>query len=121
MAVGADVAVADDGIEVVVGSIFPQAVTRTRAMTPAATMQELTPETTPVMVHELLDSEADERLIELTREAVEAFVAGDLEASARAWRRMNEVIGPTRLARFYLQAIDDPQLVVDGALRLREK
>ncbi|MHC4304944.1 MAG: CHASE2 domain-containing protein [Planctomycetota bacterium] len=78
-------------------------------------------QTTPVMVYELLGSDADERLIEMTTEAVEAFVAGDVEASARAWRRMGEVFGPTRLARFYLEAIDDPASVVDGALRLREK
>jgi hypothetical protein len=48
-------------------------------------------------------------------------VAGDVEASVRAWRRMGEVIGPTRLARFYLEAIDDPESIVDGVLRLREK
>ncbi|MHC4505362.1 MAG: adenylate/guanylate cyclase domain-containing protein, partial [Planctomycetota bacterium] len=78
-------------------------------------------QTAPVMVHELLEPDADERLIELTTEAVEAFGAGDLEASARAWRRMVEVFGPSRLARFYLDAIDDPASVVDGALRLREK
>jgi adenylate cyclase len=78
-------------------------------------------QTAPVMVHELLGPDTDQRLIELTTEAVEAFVTGDVEASARAWRRMSEVIGPTRLARFYLAAIDDPASVVDGALRLREK
>jgi class 3 adenylate cyclase len=78
-------------------------------------------QTTPVRVHELLGPDADERLIEMTTEAVEAFVAGDVEASARAWRRLSEVFGPTRLARFYLEAIDDPESVVDGALRLREK
>ena len=73
------------------------------------------------MVYELLGPDADERLIELTTGAVEAFVAGDLEASARAWQKMTEAIGPTRLARFYLDAINDPASVVDGALRLREK
>jgi hypothetical protein len=34
---------------------------------------------------------------------------------------MTEAVGPTRLARFYLDAIDNPESVVDGALRLREK
>jgi hypothetical protein len=34
---------------------------------------------------------------------------------------MTDVIGPTRLARFYLDAINNPASVVDGALRLREK
>jgi adenylate cyclase len=78
-------------------------------------------QTTAVMVHELLGPDADQRLIDLTTEAVEAFVAGDVEASARAWRTMSEAVGPTRLARFYLDAIANPESVVDGALRLREK
>ncbi|MHC4318843.1 MAG: CHASE2 domain-containing protein [Planctomycetota bacterium] len=78
-------------------------------------------QTAPVMVYELLGPDADERLVELTTGAVEAFVAGDLEASARAWQNMTDVIGPTRLARFYLDAINNPASVVDGALRLREK
>ena len=78
-------------------------------------------QTVPVRVHELLPPDADPALIEMTTRGVEAFMAGDHEASAAVWRNMTEVCGPTKLAEFYLAAIADPDAREDGAVRLQEK
>ena len=77
-------------------------------------------QTVPVMVHELMPDDTEHELIDSTTGAVNAFLAGDHEASARAWKRILEN-GPSTLASFYLGAIADPASVVDGAIRLREK
>ncbi|MCZ6445687.1 MAG: adenylate/guanylate cyclase domain-containing protein [Planctomycetota bacterium] len=78
-------------------------------------------QTVAVSVYELLPGDADSTMIELTTQAVEAFARCDFPASAAAWRRLTDTFGPSKLAEFYLQAIADPALVVNGALRLHEK
>jgi adenylate cyclase len=78
-------------------------------------------QTVPVMVHELLPGDADQGLIDATAKGVEAFIAGDYDGSARAWKEMTDRYGLTKLARFYLEAIGDSERAVDGALRLVEK
>jgi class 3 adenylate cyclase len=78
-------------------------------------------QTIPVEVYELLPADADRILIKLNAEAVKAFEVGDYDASATAWERMTRECGPSRLAEFYLRAIAEHDLVVDGAVRLEEK
>ncbi|MCZ6850180.1 MAG: hypothetical protein O7F17_00905, partial [Planctomycetota bacterium] len=75
----------------------------------------------PVRVYELLPGDADSTMIELTTQAVEAFARREYPASAAAWKRLTDTFGPSKLAEFYLEAIADPALVVNGALRLQEK
>lgn len=77
-------------------------------------------QTVPVMVHELMPDDTEQELIDSTTGAVNAFLAGDHEASARAWKRILEN-GPSTLASFYLGAIADPASIVNGAIRLSEK
>lgn len=80
-------------------------------------------QTTPIEVFEVLASDHSADLIDLTARAVEAFRAGDLQASAAAWRALLERCGPSKLADLYLSAIDaaqrDPDF--DGVLRLQLK
>ena len=78
-------------------------------------------QTVPVNVFELLPGDADSTMIELTTQAVEAFARREYPASAAAWKRLTDTFGPSKLAEFYLEAIADPALVVNGALRLQEK
>lgn len=78
-------------------------------------------QTVPVSVYELLPGDADSTMIELTEQAVGAFARREYPASAAAWRRLTDTFGPSKLAEFYLEAIADSALVVDGALRLHEK
>ncbi|MEE8154404.1 MAG: CHASE2 domain-containing protein [Phycisphaerales bacterium] len=78
-------------------------------------------QTVPVNVFELLPSDADSTMIELTTQAIEAFARREYPASAAAWKRLTDTFGPSKLAEFYLEAIVDPALVVNGALRLQEK
>ena len=78
-------------------------------------------QTVPVSVYELLPGDADSTMIELTTQAVEAFARREYPASAAAWKRLTDTFGPSKLAEFYLEAIADPALVVNGALRLQEK
>ncbi|MCH8165574.1 MAG: hypothetical protein IH889_08190, partial [Planctomycetes bacterium] len=78
-------------------------------------------QTVAVSVYELLPGDADSTMIELTTQAVEAFARRDYPASAAAWRRLTDTFGPSKLAEFYLLAIADPALVVNGALRLYQK
>ena len=78
-------------------------------------------QTVPVSVYELLPGDADSTMIELTTQAVEAFARREYPASTAAWKRLTDTFGPSKLAEFYLEAIADQALVVNGALRLHEK
>lgn len=78
-------------------------------------------QTIPVKIHELLPADADTNMIEMTTQAVEAFARNEYTKSIAAWNRLTDTFGPSKLAKFYLKAIDDPELVVNGALRLHQK
>lgn len=78
-------------------------------------------QTVPVSIHELLPSDADSTMIDLTTQAVEAFASHEYPDSADAWNRLTDTFGPSKLADYYLKAIADPERVVNGALRLHEK
>ncbi|MFQ5844401.1 MAG: adenylate/guanylate cyclase domain-containing protein, partial [Planctomycetota bacterium] len=85
---------------------------------------------TPTEIHELL-AEADERTAELldrierTDEAVRLFLDRELEASAQAWRRLQERHGASKLGALYLTEIRRLQTEgaddFDGVLRLTAK
>jgi class 3 adenylate cyclase len=85
---------------------------------------------TPTEIHELM-AEAGERngdlldRIERTDEAVRLFLDGQLDASAEAWRKLQERHGPSKLSHLYLAEIKRLQTEgtddFDGVLRLTAK
>ncbi len=75
----------------------------------------------PVDLYTLLVEEPPAGWVEAVTAAVAAFEAGDREACRRALDDLEARFGPSKLVAPYRQALDDPEDLRDGVLRLRAK
>ncbi|MFZ4723663.1 MAG: hypothetical protein ACOYMI_11010, partial [Phycisphaerales bacterium] len=78
-------------------------------------------QTQPVEVHEVcLEADPSER-IRMTEAAVRCFAMGDFSAARSAFEALEARFGKSKTAAAFLEAMDDPDDLRDGVLRLRAK
>jgi hypothetical protein len=78
-------------------------------------------QTHPVEVCEVcLDPDPAER-IRLTEAAVACFARGDFDAARAAFRALEARLGRSKIAATFVEAMDRPDDLRDGVLRLRAK
>jgi class 3 adenylate cyclase len=78
-------------------------------------------QSTPIDVFTMLVETPAEGWIESVGTAVDAFRRGDFAACESAWAAHESRFGKTKIARAFREALEDPEDLRDGVLRLRAK
>jgi hypothetical protein len=78
-------------------------------------------QSTPIDVFTMLVETPAEGWIESVGAAVDAFRRGDFAACESAWAAHESRFGKTKIAKAFREALEDPEDLRDGVLRLRAK